>query len=282
MKLRLPRLRYRTIERLARSRVTGFLARSSAVAFLGLVIADGLVNGGHLDYEGSPFARLPGQIASLAGFAADDIRISGLAHHEAETVLAALAVKPGSSLIGFDAASARQTLEGLDWVASAKVQRLFPNQLEIELVERDPFAIWQTGGKYYVVDRNGAALSSLTLGKLPDLPLVTGEGAPQAAEQLINQLEATPDLKSQLYAAARVGKRRWNLYLDNGIVVLLPEQETGRALDRLQRLQANEGILSRGIKTVDLRFDDRTIIGLADGAAGQDLVTGSLPAKKSR
>lgn len=279
---RLPRVRLREFEPLARSRRTGILMRSAAVAFLGLTIVHGLAKGGHLEYEGSPFVRLPGQAASLVGFAAEDIRITGLNHHEPEAVLAALSVKPGSSLIGFDAAVARQQLEALDWVVSANVQRMFPNQLEIELVERQPFAVWQKGGAYFVIDRSGASMRSLAPGKLPDLPLVTGEGADTAAEELVNQLEATPDLSSRLYAAARVGKRRWNLYLDTGVVVLLPEADSAGALARLQQVQSREDILSKGIKTVDLRFEDRMIIGLADGAGEQDMATGSLPAKKSR
>ena len=41
-------------------------------------IVHGLVIGGHLDYDGSPWRKLPGQIASSLGFAADDIRITGL------------------------------------------------------------------------------------------------------------------------------------------------------------------------------------------------------------
>jgi cell division protein FtsQ len=282
MRIRLPRLTMRKCEAAARSRMAGALTRASALTLLGLTIGHGLVAGGHLDYEGSPFTRLPGQAASLVGFAAGDIRISGLKHHEPEAVLAALAVKPGGSLIGFDAVEARQRLEGLDWVSSANVQRLFPNQLEIELVERKPFAVWQTGGQYFVIDHTGAAMRSLPAGRLPDLPLVTGEGAAQAAEELVNQLEATPDLSSQLYAAARVGKRRWNLYLETGVVVLLPETDIGGALARLQEVQTRQAILSKAIKTVDLRFDDRMIIGLADGAGGQDVLTGSLPAKKSR
>ncbi len=279
---RLPRWNLKQIEPMARRRSTGFAMRTFGVTLLAATLLHGLVRGGHLDYDGSPFGRLPGQAASLVGLAADDIRISGLTHHEPEAVLAALGMKPGGSLIGFDAGVARGQLETLDWVSSAKVQRLFPNQLEISVVERAPFAIWQKAGAYYVIDHSGASMRSLAAGKLPDLPLVTGEGADVAAEELVNQLEATPDLSSQLYAAARVGKRRWNLYLDNGVVVLLPELNMGGALTRLQQMQARQDVLSKGIKTVDLRFDDRTIIGLADGAGEQDVLTGSLPAKKSR
>jgi cell division protein FtsQ len=274
----MPRLDMRQMERIARGRLAGFMLRSSAVVLLGFTIMHGLARGGHIDYDGSPFTRIGGQLSALVGFAAGDIRISGLKHHEPEAVLVALAVKPGGSLIGFNAGEARKTLEGLDWVVSANVQRLFPNQLEIELVERIPFAVWQRKGGYTVIDRSGAAMGGLVLGKLPNLPLVTGDGADMAAEELVNQLEATPDLSSRLYAAARVGKRRWNLYLDTGVVVLLPEADIGGALARLQQAESREGLLSKGIKTVDLRFDGRMIIGLADGAGTQDDVTGSLPA----
>lgn len=279
---RLPKVSFASLESAAKSRSTGFVVRSSAVLFLGATLLHGLSLGGHLDYEGSPFAKLPGQISSWVGMAADDIRITGLTHHEPETLLAALNIKPGGSLIGFDAGYSRDRLQNLDWIESAKVQRLFPNQLEIAVVERIPFAIWQKAGKYYVIDKSGAALSSLDPGSVPHLPLVTGEGAESTAEELVNQLSATPELSSQLAAAARVGQRRWNLYLNTGVIVMLPEQEVEAALGQLHDLQKQQGLLTKAIKTVDLRFRDRVIIGLADGASDTEFATGSLPAKKSR
>ncbi len=243
-------------------------ARSFAVAFYGLTIASGLVAGGHLEYEGSPWTQLPGKAAGLIGLAADDISIEGLVHQAPETVLGSIGVSLGDSLLGFDATIARQRLESLDWVVSASVQRRFPNQLAIAISERKPFAIWQQGTEYAVIDRTGAAMSGVAAAKLISLPLVTGAGAGAAVEELINQLEVNPGLKSQVRAAARVGERRWTLYLDNGVTILLPERDWSQALAAVQRLDATQQLLSKGVAMVDMRISGR--IGVAIATVKQD------------
>lgn len=256
-----------------------FAARLAAVLFLFAVIARGLVIGGYLDYEGSPFARLPGKLAGLAGMAAEDIKIDGLVHQEPEAVLKAIGVAPGSSLIGFDAAQAKRLLENLDWVAAAKVQRLFPNQLEISVVEREPFAIWQRDGNYYVIDRSGAAMSTLPASLMTKLPLVSGEGAQVAADALINQLEALPELMLQVKAAARVGDRRWTLYLDNGVKVLLPEEGVAEALAKVAELDRSQKLLSKGVVAIDLRLKDRVTVAMAEAEPVEDIKAGAKKAK---
>ena len=268
-------MNHRTPRTYGRSRNSGFLefgqttavrfaARASAVLFLGMTILHSVIMGGYLDYDGSPWAKVPGKLSSLIGFAADDIRIKGLVHQDAAMVLNALDIKPGGSLVGFDAANAKALLENLDWVSTAQVQRLFPNQLEISVVERVPFAVWQRAGSYYVIDRSGSAMSNVTPGKLPALPLVTGEGAQFEVADLVNQLEVFPDLSSKMNGAARVGQRRWNLYLDNGITILLPEKNAAGALTRLAALESSQHLLSKGIRSVDLRFPGRVIVGIAE------------------
>jgi cell division protein FtsQ len=238
--------------------------RASALMSLAAVIGGGLLGGGHFDYEGSRWLMLPGKTAGLVGLAAEDITITGLEHHEPDMLLAAIGVQPGGSLIGFDAGHARRILEGLDWVERAKVQRLFPNQLAIEVKERQPFAIWQRGESYYVIDRSGSAMSGLAAAQLVRLPLVTGEGANTAAAELINQLAAYPGILLQMKAAARVGKRRWTLYLDSGITVQLPEKGWQDALSMADELNRTQQLLSRGIRSVDLRLAGRVIVEVAE------------------
>ena len=64
-------------------------------------------------------------------------------------------------------------------------------------------------------------------------------------------------------AAARLGDRRWNLYLDNGVKVLLPETNVADALARVQQLDDTQKLLSKGITAVDLRLGGRVTIAMA-------------------
>lgn len=256
-------------------------SRASALLFLGAVIAKGLVQGGYLEYEGSKWPMLPGKAASVVGMAAEEITITGLSHHEPEMLLSAIGVAPGGSLIGFDAVIAKRILENLDWIESAKVQRRFPNKLAISVKEREPFAIWQRGQAYYVIDKSGAAMSGLAASQLVKLPLVTGEGANAAAAELINHLEAYPELLLQVKAAARVGGRRWTLYLDSGITVQLPEKNWVQAVKAVDDLNRTQQLLSKGIRSVDMRLDGRVVVEVAEVALEKD-VNGKKPAAASQ
>lgn len=246
---------------------TRFIARTGAVVLLFGAIIHGLVIGGHLDYDGSPWRKLPGKLASSLGFAADDIRITGLIHQEPETLLSAIGVTPGGSLVGFDASRARALLENLDWVAQAKVLRKYPNRLDIVVSERQPFAIWQRDGAHYVIDQTGTAMSTLDPRRLSSLLLITGEGAHRAVAGLVGELEAVPEVRARIAAAARVGQRRWTLYLDNGVTVALPETGADKALAMLAELDRSQGILSKGIKSLDLRFAGELVVELAEPVA---------------
>ncbi|MGE3871918.1 MAG: cell division protein FtsQ/DivIB [Parvibaculaceae bacterium] len=249
-----------------------FIARTGAAALLFGAVIHGLVIGGHLDYDGSPWRKLPGQLASSLGFAADDIRITGLVHQEPEALLSAIGVTPGGSLVGFDAVRARALLENLDWVAQATVMRKYPNKLDIVVTERQPFAIWQRDGAHYVIDQTGTAMSTLDPKRMSSLLLVTGEGAHRAVASLVNELETVPQLRKHVAAAARVGQRRWTLYLDNGVTVALPEAAWEKALVTLVKIDRAQGFLSKGIKSIDLRLPGEMIVELASPVApGKDV-----------
>ncbi len=244
-------------------------ARSSAVGMLAVTVAYGLVQGGHIDSpNGSPF-RLKDWLAGRAGYAAEDIEITGLTYHRPEHVLQAIGVKPGDSLLGFEAQDARIKLENRSWIASAEVQRLYPNILKIIVTERVPFAIWRQKEGFTVIDHNGVAMRDADFSRLKHLPLITGEGANREAASLLDALTQVPDLLIRVKGSARVSGRRWTLYLDNGVKILLPEEKLDRALTIVSQLDASEKILSKAIASVDLRIPGQIVVTALPGSLEQ-------------
>ena len=124
----------------------GVCFNAAAVMFLGTAMFHALMLGGHFQVPGSPLKSLADNTARYIGLGANEITIGGLKEAKPEQVLDTIGVTQGGSLIGFDVAAARDKLRGLNWVAKASVLRLFPNRLHIELVERQPYALWQTAG----------------------------------------------------------------------------------------------------------------------------------------
>ncbi len=108
--------------------------------------AAGLVTGGYLDYEGSPWLMLPGKAAGLVGMAAEDINITGLEHHEPEMLLAAIGVAARRLADRLRCrACASASSKASTGSSAPRCSGCFPTSSTIEVKEREPFAIWQRG-----------------------------------------------------------------------------------------------------------------------------------------
>jgi cell division protein FtsQ len=257
------------------------MLRAAALALSCAAVATTIVHGasksGAFENEASAWSTLPGRLASLVGLSADHIQISGLAQHDAEEILAALNLKPGKALIGFDANAARKTLESIPWVKTASVEREYPNMLKINVSERNAIALWQMNQVINLIDDQGVSMGQPRYLLANHLPLVTGEGANTAAAELINDLSAIPALQQHVTGAARVGKRRWTLYLDNGVKLALPEQGVPGALQLVVGLDREQAILSKGITMLDMRVEGRLTVQVAEAEPAD----GDQPAKKA-
>jgi len=242
-------------------------ARLGAVMLVATTVLHGAARSSAFEDDRSPWSKLPGRLASSIGLAADDIQVAGLEQHDVSEVLQALDLKPGKSLIGFDTNMARRTLETLPWLRSAGVAREYPNLLKINLTERRGIALWQHGPDIDLIDETGAAMGKPHYVVAGQLPMVTGEGANTAAAELINQMSAIPGLSNRVHAAARVGDRRWTLFLDNGVKLALPEKGAADAMKLAWNLDQTQGLWSKGISVIDLRLSGQLAVQVAAAQA---------------
>jgi len=211
--------------------------------------------------DGTSLRERVGDVAASLGLRVNNVVIEGRSKTPEVMLRAALGIRPGEPILSYSLSEARQRLESIKWVETATVERRLPGTIVVRLVERRPYAVWQTEGKFLLVDRDGDVVAESDVAAFyGQLPLVVGPGAPAAAAALMELLAAQPELQKRLVAAVRVGERRWNLRMSNGADVMLPEGAEAPALARLAELQASQSLLDRPLAVVDLRLPDRLVV----------------------
>jgi cell division protein FtsQ len=206
-----------------------------------------------------------------AGFGISEIHITGNRRTPYSQVLEVLAMKPGQSIFSADLWQARGRLARLDWIASAEIHRRYPDAIFVNLVEKRPFALWQAPANakgealIWVVERNGRLITAHEIEKFRRLPKLAGAGAPGAAADLVDAVASHRAITARIALYARQSERRWNLILDDGVVVKLPESGWPKELDALEHLIIDGGILERDVTEIDLRSPTHYFFLLKNG-----------------
>ena len=227
----------------------------------------GTVKGGHVEELTSALSDTRNAVANSAGFRITAVAINGRKQLTQDEVLAIGGVNGRSSLLFLDAAVARDKLKANPWIAEATVLKLYPGQLQIDIVERSAFALWQQDGRLSVIADDGAVLEPYVSRRFLSLPLVVGKGAETRARDFLALLTRYPQVRAATKAVVFVGERRWNLRLKDGLDVRLPENDVGNALAALSKLDKEDRLFSRDIVAIDMRLPDRLTVQLSEDAA---------------
>lgn len=254
------------ISELERRRPRGFGLAATALVLIGAVVF-GVTKGGHTDDVLGMLSDTRNAAANALGFRITSVAITGRKQLTQDEILAVGGVNGRSSLLFLDAAAARDKLKADPWIADATVQKLYPGQLQIDITERSPFALWQENGRVSVISSDGTVLEPYVARRFVSLPLVVGKGAETRAKDFLGLLGQYPQVRSQVKAIVFVGERRWNLRLADGIDVRLPEFEVEKALAVLSKMDKETGLFSRDITAIDMRLPDRLTVRLSEDAA---------------
>ncbi|WP_051231543.1 cell division protein FtsQ/DivIB [Kaistia adipata] len=207
-------------------------------------------------------------VSSTSGLAIESVRITGQTETSEIAVLNRLELKPEASLAFFDLAAARERVETLPWVENATLRKVYPGTLKIMIDERKPFVLWQRDQTLSVIDETGRVISDTADGHY-DLIRVVGQGADKRAGEALELAETSASIRDRLRAAVLISERRWNLVLDNGVTLMLPQEQPEQALALIAALDARDGFLSKDIASVDLRLGSRMFVRLTPEAAAR-------------
>ena len=243
--------------------------------------AYGATLGGHWAATEDWIAAQASGTASAFGITVDAVSFEGLAELEEADLLPVVMMARGPLDKPLDVAAVKAALLADPWIANVDVRRLFPNRLVIGIEERVPIALLQEG-RLELVDAGGTRLGELDGERFASLPVIAGDGAIDATAELKRLMRAASWLPSKPRGAVRVGRRRWNVILQDGSMLRLPARDGGEALARLKALDESGAVLTSALLSgrpivVDLRFADQVTFSLLDrgvdeGAASEDAV----------
>ena len=159
------------------------------------------------------------------------------------------------------------SIAGLPAVASATVRIRPGGIMQVTVTERDPVILWRTRQGLDLVDSDGFTVARAKTRQLhPDMPLMAGEGAERYVDEALAIYRAAGPLSRRMRGVVRIGERRWDVVLDRGQRIMLPETGAIQALERIIALSQAQDMLSRDLEVVDMRLASRPTIRIAPRA----------------
>ena len=228
-----------------------FTALSGTLAF------SVLTDGGRQTRSIMPLLPDFDQVLHWTGLRIEQVGLSGQRLTPDLDIFDAIGLRNAGSLLTFDGTAARSRIEALPWIATASINRVFPGSLDVRVSERSAYALWQRGGREYLIDATGRVLSSVKPGTHAGLPRVAGEGAPEQAKALLDLVVRYPLIAERFRRAERVGERRWTLHLKDDVIVHLGVDREAVAFAALSTPGGLGKLLSARDLVIDLRTSGR-------------------------
>lgn len=190
-------------------------------------------------------------------FPLDVVEIKGeFRYLQKQTLQAAIAPHTTGGFFTVDVDSVRSAAEALPWVAGARVRRIWPATLRVQITEQQAVAGWNDAG---FLNAAGEAFFPQAGGTPADLPQLAGP-AGQEEKVLQQYRKVRKTLQSLDLRVARLsmdGRRAWALQLDNGVQLKLGRARPWVRLQRFVRAFPNvfaERMVD--LKSVDMRYSN--------------------------
>lgn len=208
------------------------------------------------------------QIEGRPEFRVNLMAIDGASESVAEDVREILSLDFPLSSFDLDLEEMHGIVTGLDAVKSASLRIKQGGVLEVSVVERVPVVLWRGLRGLELRDETGVFVGPAgTRAAHPELPVIAGAGAEADVPEALELFAAAAPLAGRLRGLERIGNRRWDVVLDEGQRILLPEEGAVQALERAMAMDGAVDMLSRDIAAVDLRLAQRPTLRLHQDAA---------------
>ncbi|MEO0782843.1 MAG: cell division protein FtsQ/DivIB [Pseudomonadota bacterium] len=208
------------------------------------------------------------QIETRPEFIVELLAIEGASENVEEDIREIFPFDFPASSFDIDIDHVHEMISGLPAVRSADVRIRRGGSMVVTVSERVPVAVWRTWDELALLDAEGFVVAEIAArSERADLPVLAGEGAHADVPGALAILEAAAPLGARVLGLVRMGERRWDVVLDKDQRILLPEDGSVRALERVLVLNQTQDMLARDLAIVDMRLAGRPTVRLNQPAA---------------
>ncbi|KUF09154.1 cell division protein FtsQ [Pseudoponticoccus marisrubri] len=212
-------------------------------------------------------ADLRASVESRPEFQVKMMAIDGASAELSEAIRALLPIGFPISSFDLDLPAMQAQVVALNPVKSAELRIRQGGVLQIDVVERVPAVLWRRADGLFRLDESGVLVGAAAARAAhPALPVIAGAGAEQAVDEALALYAVTGPIRGRLRGFERMGGRRWDVVLNRGQRLMLPETGAVRALERAIAMDQAVDMLARDLLVVDLRLPRRPTIRMSEKA----------------
>ena len=225
---------------------------------------------GRRDALNLAIADMRNQIETRPEFMVNVMAIDGATASVDEDIREILPLDFPVSSFDLDLVAIHDTVRELPAVRDASVRIRTGGVLHIDVTERVPVVLWRNAEGLELVDETGMSVRpALSRADHPGLPVIAGAGATAQVDEALRIIRAAGPLAPRLRGLVRMGERRWDVVLDRGQRILLPEAQPVQALEQVIALDHVQEMLERDLAAVDMRLAGRPTLRMNATAVEQ-------------
>lgn len=171
-------------------------------------------------------------------------------------IVAAATLAPNTPSYSIDLDILNERVSKVPGVKKSAVRRMPNGNLSVRVALHRAVALWTDGEHYFPLSADGTIVNKPT--DVRDMSHVVFRGKlPNNITQITN---AAHNLVGNLDYMEWIENRRWNMYTNSGITILLPEENPTAAIGTLISLHNNHHILDKDVQLIDMRDSARILV----------------------
>ena len=149
-------------------------------------------------------------------------------------------------------------LKNINYIDEFKIKKIYPSSLIVQVKKTNLIGITFINNKQYYVGENGNFISVNSIKNKDKLPFIFGEFNIQDFLNLKLKLSDSDIIFSNIKKYHYHKNRRWDLYLNDNVLIQLPNKNIKNAVNLYKKLKTNNEIKPNMI--IDLRIPNRIIL----------------------